>query len=305
MNLLDANAQQPATPRWHVAEIPWPGSADLDTMAAITRAAFADGDMLPGLPAADGASDTAESIEADLRAGIRLWMAHAGDGRPLGYVRAIPRDSSLWQIRRLAIRQDMQGRGVGRELVLGLERAARSEGVANVVVWALVERGIAPLYARLGYRTTGHLASPGKPLSEAVMEVRAGVPRPALAYPWGTQPKLAAGRPVIAWFAVEGGTAAVLGEAEPGSRATVRALARHAADLGARPARFLGADCWEDGETPDVEGVSARLASSADRGGDRLLLFDRPSLDVEAYTCPRAGEPELLALWRTPVGRRG
>jgi hypothetical protein len=140
-------------------------------------------------------------------------------------VRAIPRSDRLWQIRRLAVRADAQGFGLGRRLVRGLEHAARAEAVGALVVWALVERGIAPFYSLLGYRTTGHFGSEDKPLSEAVMELDLAAPAQALEYPWGTEP--AGVGPdsgmAVSWFAAGEDTVAVLGALEPDNRSAVTA----------------------------------------------------------------------------------
>lgn len=287
---------------WHVDEVAGTDGALLDTLAAITRDAFVAGDLYPGLPAADGASDTAESLLADMADGIRLWLARAGDGTIAGCVRAIPRSGSLWQIRRLAVAPGLQGRGVATSLVLALESAARAEGVAKVVVWALVERGIPPLYSQFGYRTTGHFASPDKPLSEAIMEVRLDEPRAALSYPWGTEPRLASDGAIVNWFSFDAGTAAVLGPLRSDPRAIVRAHAEQASEwIG--PVRFIGGDGWLDGGAGAPDVLREQLTPLADGAHGPMLIFARPCDQVAEFTIPRQREPRLLALWRIPWQR--
>lgn len=302
MSLLDDSLGR--TPRHcRLAELSRADGALLRDLVSVTRTAFAEGDMLPGLPTADGALDTHASVTADLAAGVRVWMAHGGDREPVGFVRAIPRDASLWQIRRLAVRPELQGRGLGRLIIRALEDAARAEGVRRLVVWALVERGIAPLYSALGYRTTGHIPTPDKALSEAVMEIDLDAPRTALPYPWGTEPRLALEGPMVSWFGGDGATYAVLGGMGPDPARTVRAQEALVAGR-AGPVRYLGGDGWPDGSAADRAALAERLAAGADAADGPLLTFAAPFDRVRAFTLPRAASPDLLALWRVPVPRR-
>jgi GNAT superfamily N-acetyltransferase len=288
-----------------MTEVRAPDQVLLAELASITRESFAGGDMLPGLPAADGASDSAGSIQDELESGIRMWMVHTGDERPVGCVRAIPRSDRLWQIRRLAVRADAQGFGLGRRLVRGLEHAARAEAVGALVVWALVERGIAPFYSLLGYRTTGHFGSEDKPLSEAVMELDLAAPAPALEYPWGTEP--AGVGPdsgmAVSWFAAGEDTVAVLGALEPDNRSVVTEHHREAARLvgAVGAARFIGGDGWAGCGQEEADALRAELASRADHRDGAALLFRRHFLTVREFTMPRSVHPKLLALWRMPV----
>lgn len=286
--------------RWRMSEVWAPDRALLDELATITRDSFGVGDMLPGLPAADGASDTAASIHEELDGGIRMWMVHTGDGRPVGCVRAIPRGDRLWQIRRLAVRVDAQGLGLGRRLIRGLERAARAEGVGALVVWVLVERGIAPFYSRLGYHTTGHFGSPDKPLSEAIMELDLATAGTTLEYPWGTEPHAPDSGLAVSWFASARETVAVLGTLEADARSVVAAHHREAARL-IDAARFVGGDGWSGCDGEQAGALRAELASRADHRDGPALLFRRHFLDVREFTMPRSLEPELLALWRMPL----
>jgi predicted N-acetyltransferase YhbS len=291
------------TIEWELTEVGRTETALLDELAVLTRRAFAVGDMLPGLPDADGAHDTAASIVADLDAGVRLWMVHAGDGRPVGCVRATPRQDAVWQIRRLAVTGTDQRTGLGRVLVRGLERAALAEGVRGLVVWALVERGIAPFYSKLGYRTTDHFGSPDKLLSEAVMELDLGRPAPPLPYPWGTEPRCRHDRgAMVTWFGSGERTVAVTGAltAAPGP-VVARQRARVARWLD--PARFLGGDGWADCPPGAPAAVRDALAVRADAVDGPVLLFERPCTEVVEFTMPRTVAPDLLALWRVPVSR--
>lgn len=299
---MATNAGAPAT-QWQLTEVGRNEHALLDELAVLTRRAFAVGDMLPGLPAADGAFDTAASIVEDLDAGVRLWMIRAGDGTPAGCVRAIPRLGSLWQIRRLAVDIPGQGGGLGRLLVRGLERTALAEGVGKLVVWGLVERGIPPFYSKLGYRTTGHFGSPDKPLSEAVMELDLTRPAVCLPYPWGTEEGCPHDRgAMVSWFGTARHTVAVTGPLTPDAPRTV--ARQHAEVARLLPgARFLGGDGWADCPPGSAAAVHEALAAHADAVDGRALLFERPCTEVVEFTMPRTVAPDLLALWRVPVSR--
>ena len=285
--------------RLRVAEAVSPDPAHLADLVPIIRTSFAAGDLLPGLPAADGASDTVESILADLEGGVRLWVAHA-DGYPVGCVRAIPRSDSIWQIRRLAVSIPAQELGIGRMLVRELEAAARAEGMSRLVVWALVERGIAPFYARLGYRTTGHFGSPDKLLSEAIMEVDLDGPRPLLSYPWGSEPRTIFPGMLISWFAGENRTVAVVGDLAGDVRAVIAEQSELACRL-AGTVRFVGGDGWSDCSPAGKAALHAQMARRADAAEGPALLFRRTCTAVVEFTMPRAVEPRLLALWRMPL----
>ncbi len=292
------------TTRWQLTEVVRPGPALLDKLAAITRSSFTVGDMLPGLPTADGVSDTAASITEEMDSGVRLWMVHAGDGRPIGCVRAIPRPDATWQIRRLAVTVDAQGYGLGRLLVRGLEQAAMAEGIRRLVVWALVERGVPPFYSMLGYRTTGHFGTPDKLLSEAIMELELGGPRPVLTYPWGTEPQCPHPGAMVSWFDTERHTVAVT-DTLAADASTV--VARHHEQVTrlVGDARFLGGDGWSGCGHEAAATLGEKIASRADAVHGPVLLFDRPCTEVVEFTMPRTVEPELLALWRMFISRSG
>lgn len=282
-----------------VAEAVSPRPAQLAELVPIIRTSFAAGDLLPGLPAADGTSDTVESILADLGDGVRLWVAYA-DGCPVGCVRAIPRPDGIWQIRRLAVSIPAQGRGIGRMLVRELEASARTEGMSKLVVWALVERGIASFYARLGYRTTGHFGSPDKLLSEAIMEVDLDGPRPLLSYPWGSEPRTSSPGMLISWFAGQKRTVAVVGDLTGDVRAVIAGQNELACRL-AGSVRFVGGDGWSDCSPAEKAALRAQLARRADATEGPAFLFWRTCTAVVEFTMPRAVEPRLLALWRIPL----
>jgi predicted N-acetyltransferase YhbS len=290
--------QQPAT--WQVEEIQSPDDAVLDAAAAVTRGAFAADDLLPALPAADGSAESAASLRDDLRSGGRLFIAHAGDGRPEGCVRAIPLAGSAWQVRRLAVSTEARGRGLGRALMRRLEAAARAEGLRRVLACAVVERGVPPFYSRLGYRTTSHFASPGKLLSEVVMELDLCGRRQAHGYPWGTEPHGPGQGTLVSWFGSERCSVAVIGRLAADARAVVARHGAQAAGLAGQ-VPFIGGDGWLGAPPGSETALRDRLACRADSQSGPVLLFRRPCVTVTEFTMPRAIEPGLLALWRMPL----
>ncbi|MEU7551557.1 GNAT family N-acetyltransferase [Streptomyces sp. NPDC044571] len=248
--------------------------------AAVARAAFAAGDPYPGLPVADGATETADDVRADLARGARLWTAFDADGEPLGCVRALPAGDGAWAVRRLAVAPRGRGRSVGRLLIRALEADARAEGLGRVVLDVVVERGNPAFYARLGYRTTAHFPAPDKPLSEVHMARDLAAPDEDLPHPWGGEPVPLWEGAVRAWFSGPEGTAALPAALGSDPAAELVVLAGRAARLVGGPARFRGAD-----------GLARRPHG--------VLVDARPAEQVPAFLLPRAVDPDALALWRT------
>lgn len=72
------------------------------------------------------------------------WAPRAVDGRPGG------------ELKRLYVRADQRGSGIGQWLVLRVEEAARADGAEVIELWSDTRFLDAHrLYTRLGYRPTG------------------------------------------------------------------------------------------------------------------------------------------------------
>jgi len=234
-------------------------------VAAVTRDAYRAGDLVPGLPVADGARETADSVLADLAAGHHLWTATAG-GRVVGAVRAHSRD---WVVRRLAVSPDARRFGVGKRLLRALEAGARAAGASRVVLDAVVERGNPAFYARAGYRTVHHFPADDKPLSEVHMELLLGEPVRAREYPeFDPTPGT-----VRSWWSADGGTVCVTSPAPEGISSEVR---RH---------RHLGV----------LRGVDWAPLSDA---RPQRRSWPLPAALIGSFAQPRLDEPEFLAWWR-------
>jgi len=296
--MCPASGIRPELPLIH--EVRRPGRALTDELARMTAAAFATGDAFAGLPAADGASETAASLLADLDEGVRLWVVRDAQGSPAGCVRAAQLSSSRWEVRRLAVGVGRQQEGFGRELMQGLEHTARVAGVRTLVACALVERGVPPFYSSLGYRTVDHVPSPGKPLSEAVMEKELSNRDSFLRYPWESESAALAEGVIVSWFGSARCTIAVIGRLVGPPRAVVRAHHDLAAHLGGQ-VRFLGADGWLGCTVADASGLHSDLVDRADSAHGAVQIFRRPCTAVTEFIMPRTVDPRLLALWRLPL----
>ncbi len=87
--------------------------------------------------------------------------AEAGDLHLAGYIDEdlvaclilVPHDYGEIQMRQVAVRHDLQGRGIGRELVRESERLAIDRGFTVMTLNARLSA--LPFYERLGYTTVG------------------------------------------------------------------------------------------------------------------------------------------------------
>lgn len=250
-------------------------------VARVTAAAYEVGDLVPGLPVADGATETASSVLDGVAAGRRLWVAWEGDA-VAGSVRASPRPDGTWEVQRLAVGPRVRRGGVGRALLDRMAADAAAEGVPRLVLDAVVERGNPAFYARVGFRTVRHFPASDKLLSEVHMTREVG--RPAVAVPFpepGDEPPSGA---VVHWWAHEGGTRCRVG----------------AAAAIPLPPGLFGVDCLPGG---DPAAVLALLAAEADEADGDRLSFARPAGRVAAFAQPRRVRPDLLAWWRSPAAR--
>jgi predicted N-acetyltransferase YhbS len=250
-------------------------AAVLAEVAAVTRAGFRGRQLVPGLPAPDGATETAAAVAADLGAGAWLGLARDRDGVLVGSVRAFGRPTGEWEVRRLTVAPAARGSGLAEALMRFLERRAIAAGAPAVVLDAVVERGNPSFYARIGYSTMRHFPSDDKPLSEVAMRRELSRPVQRLSYPWRGELAARGYRLLVTWHT--------------DGRRTLAGVHHDVADALELAAvavpgyTFAGADgCREAG------------GSGAIRAGE---FVGRPA-GVAAYRMPRVVHPDLLALWR-------
>jgi tRNA (guanine37-N1)-methyltransferase len=106
--------------------------------------------------------ETLTEVEAGL-AEWQTWTIRAG-GRLVGSVRArtSPTDPTLWQIGRLMVAPDLQGRGLGRALLALAEGAAPASATAYWLNTGRRSERNLRIYRRAGYRAQpGEGAFPG------------------------------------------------------------------------------------------------------------------------------------------------
>ncbi|MDL1909131.1 GNAT family N-acetyltransferase [Chloroflexi bacterium CFX6] len=79
----------------------------------------------------DGLEEVGEMLEA----GRICRFAVDGDGNLLGIIGGIPQyDGNVWELHPLAVRPDMQGKGIGRTLVLDFEEQVRLRGGLTITL---------------------------------------------------------------------------------------------------------------------------------------------------------------------------
>jgi predicted GNAT family N-acyltransferase len=81
------------------------------------------------------------------------------DGVPCGAARFIFVEKDLAKIQRMAVIDDVRGKGVGRELLAFLEREARSRGATRFFLWAQLHAR--PFYEKSGYAASGEVFDDG------------------------------------------------------------------------------------------------------------------------------------------------
>lgn len=90
--------------------------------------------------------DGLEEVSGMLEAGRICRFAVNGDGNLLGIIGGIPQyDGNVWELHPLAVRPSMQGKGIGRALVLDLEEQVRLRGGLTITLGTDDEDGMTSL----------------------------------------------------------------------------------------------------------------------------------------------------------------
>ena len=109
-----------------------------------------------GAPAEDAAA---------VAAGLEHWTTHLfrSEGRLVGSVRVRrdPQEPTTWQIGRLMIAPDLQGRGLGRALLAHAEALAPSDVTTLWLNTGADQERLLRLYKKAGYRVRGPGEGPG------------------------------------------------------------------------------------------------------------------------------------------------
>ncbi|HWO52634.1 MAG TPA: GNAT family N-acetyltransferase, partial [Ornithinibacter sp.] len=108
----------------------------------------------------------------DVVAGLGEWTTYAvrvrsSDGSPGRLVASVrgrvrPVDATCWEVGRLMVAPDLQGRGLGRELLALAESLAPSSATGFWLTTGVLEEGNQRFYKRSGYRlVAGEPTYPG------------------------------------------------------------------------------------------------------------------------------------------------
>ncbi len=150
-------------------------AADIALLPDVERSAAESFRQIPGLAwiADDGV--TPESDHAELMAAGTSWVALAA-GEPVGFLAAevIGCELHIWE---LAVRQDQQGRGLGRALVQAAVDGAADRGLAAVTLTTFREvPWNQPFYEKIGFSTLPADAAGERMAAVLRSEVEQGLP---------------------------------------------------------------------------------------------------------------------------------
>ncbi len=92
-----------------------------------------------------------EMVERYLGRGVML--AAVENGQAVGVIVAVPEAEECWEIKNLAVREDMHRRGFGRALIAACERECQKRGASRMTVGtADTSHGNLDFYEKCGYR---------------------------------------------------------------------------------------------------------------------------------------------------------
>ena len=115
-------------------------------------------------PLAEELDDVVRGLGEWTTYAVRVPSAGSAPGRLVASVRARrhPDDATRWEVGRLMVVPDLQGRGLGRDLLALAESLAPPEATAFALTTGVLEEGNQRFYRRAGYRlVTGEHAPPG------------------------------------------------------------------------------------------------------------------------------------------------
>lgn len=256
-------------------------------LAALTRAAYRDSDLLPHLPVPDGARESTDEAEADLAAGQLLWVARDVDQRAVGALRVRPGVHG-WEVRRIAVSPAWRGRGLVQALLAAVEEAATGQGVPALKLDAVVERCLPPLYAHLGYTPVRVFRADDKPLTEWHMERRLDQR--------STVTETAGRGLFLGWYVADGSLLAAARYAPDADTA----LAQITPSLPSA-ASLAGVDHLPGAD--DTETLLRHLPAHSVELAAGVFTTRLPRTDVAFHLLPRSFEPRLVSLTRTAPGR--
>lgn len=97
-----------------------------------------------------GLSFTQEELEKEKS---NLMMAAYEDDKMLGCCMLVEEDPQTVRLRQMAVRNDLQGKGIGKALIQFAENLARDHGYQKICMHA--RKNALGFYEKMGYRVTG------------------------------------------------------------------------------------------------------------------------------------------------------
>ena len=109
--------------------------------------------------AAMGMTPSPEHLEARVRAGFEVAQIVELEGRPVGLLK-VQRPAGEWHVMQIQMTPEVQGQGIGSDLLKAVLEEARQAGVAVTLSVLKVNRA-RELYERLGFVVTGDMGEDG------------------------------------------------------------------------------------------------------------------------------------------------
>ncbi|RPD43715.1 MULTISPECIES: GNAT family N-acetyltransferase [Chitinophagaceae] len=97
-----------------------------------------------------GLTFTPEELEREQG---NLMMAALDDGKMLGCCMLVEEGPKTVRLRQMAVRNDLQGKGVGKALIQFAENLARDQGYEKITMHA--RKNAIGFYEKMGYRVSG------------------------------------------------------------------------------------------------------------------------------------------------------
>lgn len=141
---LDATRIPPFQTIHDPVELRPAGTEDVPIMAAIVASAFAE-----------PVQEEEQALVRLMKDSTRTTYLAAQDGRPVGVIQSAVSDGRAFIVH-FAVRPDMQGRGIGRQMLLAITRGLLNSGARWITIEVETENGNAlSLYQRCGFVTVG------------------------------------------------------------------------------------------------------------------------------------------------------
>jgi len=139
---LDARRIPPFEPIHDAVELRPAGAEDVPIMAAIVASAFAE-----------PVGEEEQALVRLMKDSTRITYLATQDGRPVGVIQSAVSDGRAFIVH-FAVRPEMQGRGIGRQMLMAIVRGLQNSGGKRITIEVETENQNAlSLYQRCGFVT--------------------------------------------------------------------------------------------------------------------------------------------------------